>query len=80
VELLLDAPSLPTGRYCVPPGDPEWIPRLARQLYPDRERVKIPRRRGDRRAEPMYALCESGIEHGRWLRIVSAHDPMVMSR
>lgn len=75
VELLLDAPKLETGRYCVPPGDPQWIPRLARTLYPKREQVRIPRRRGDRREEPAYAFCETGVEHGRWLRIQSPHDP-----
>ena len=74
VELLLDAPRLESGRYCVPPGDPEWMPKVASLLYREREQVRIPRRRGDRRCEPLHALCETIHEHGRWLRIVGAHD------
>ena len=78
VELLLEAPTLASGRYCVPPGDPETMTATARRLYPGREQIKIPRRRGDRAVEPMYAACETIHEHGRWLRIVGAHDPVAV--
>lgn len=79
VELLLAAATLEPGRYCVEPGDPEWIPRVAERLYPGRPRVVIPRRRGDRYREPLHALCEEAIEHGPWLRIVSPHDPLPLA-
>jgi FlaA1/EpsC-like NDP-sugar epimerase len=76
VELLLAAPTLDPGRYCVEPGDPQWMPNVAKRLYPDRKQVRIPRRRGDRFREPLHALCEEGFAIGSWLRIVSAHDPV----
>ena len=78
LELLVAAGGLETGRYCVPPGDPEWMPNVARRLYPGRELVTIPRRRGDRQREPLYALCEQAHSHGEWLRIVGAHDPQML--
>lgn len=76
VELLLAAPALDSGRYCVPPGDPQTMQEVARILYPEREQVLIPRRRGDRRSEPLHAACETVHEHGHWLRVVGAHDPV----
>lgn len=75
VELLLEAPALEPGRYCVEPGDPRWMPHVAEELYPGRAQIRVPRRRGDRLREPYHALCEEAVAHGRWLRIVSAHDP-----
>jgi FlaA1/EpsC-like NDP-sugar epimerase len=75
VELLLQAPALPTGRYCVPPSGPEWMPDVAARLYPGRERLMVPRRRGDREREPAYAASETIESVGGWLRIVGAHDP-----
>lgn len=77
VELLVEAPRLPTGRYCVAPGDPEWMGHVAARLYPDRVRVQIPRRRGDRHREPLHAVSEQIHECGAWLRVTGEHDPVV---
>ena len=76
IELLMAARELESGRYCVVPGEPEWMPHVARRLYPEREQVEIPRRRGDRYREPLHASCEVVHEHGSWLRIAGAHDPV----
>lgn len=76
VDLLLKAPTFPTGRYAVDPGIPEWIPNVASALYPGREQVTIDRRRGDRRREPLHAACEDIYRHGEFLCIVGAHDPV----
>ena len=76
LELAIAAIDLPPGRYTVNPGTPWHMREQARALYPHRELVQIPRRRGDRRQEPKHARCER-IE---WLdngigRIIGAHDP-----
>ena len=78
VDLLLAARELESGRYCVAPGDPDYMPLVARRLYPGRDQMAIPRRRGDRHREPLHAACEVASEHGPWLRITGAHDPSIV--
>jgi FlaA1/EpsC-like NDP-sugar epimerase len=75
VELLLQAASLPSGRYCVPPSGPERMADVAARLYPGRAQTMIPRRRGDRAREPLHAASETVESAGEWLRIVGPHDP-----
>lgn len=76
VDLLIAAAELPSGRYAVPPGFAKWMPDVAAELYPGRMQVRVPRRRGDRYAEPLIAECESAIHEGGFMRIVGAHDFM----
>lgn len=77
VSLLLWAAVLPSGRYVWDPGFRRAMAGVARQLYPDREQVVVPRRRGDRRVEPLHAAHERLHETdvvGLW-RVSSPHDP-----
>ena len=73
---LITAAGLPSGRYCPDPGWPKHMRDIAVEWFPDRELVEIPRRRGDRKSEPLHAACEtikktpSGL-----LQIRGAHDP-----
>ena len=80
LDLLIAAADFPTGRYAADPGQARYIPALANELYPDRQQVRIPRRRGDRFAEPLAADCETRTgyhDHGvRFLRITNPHDPV----
>lgn len=72
--------DLPSGRYTVDPGPPEWMRAVAARFYPGRETVSIPARRGDRRVEPLCARSEQ-IEpapHGL-VRIVGEHDSVPAS-
>jgi FlaA1/EpsC-like NDP-sugar epimerase len=75
VRLLVAASGFPTGRYCVDPGPIRRMMDVAAELYPGREQVRIPPRRGDRRSEPLHAACETVKPYGRYLKIVGAHDP-----
>ncbi len=77
VSLTLVAASLPSGRYAPEPGDPQWMPHVASRLYPGREQIRIPRRRGDRYREPRLAMCEVEDRHGEHMRISGVHDPVV---
>jgi FlaA1/EpsC-like NDP-sugar epimerase len=74
VELMDECSRLPTGRYSVNPGEAVWIPDLARSLYPDREIVTVPPRRGDRIREPLRALSETVKEYRGLLKVSSPHD------
>ena len=58
VELTLAARDFEPGRYVVDPGLPRHMRAVAEALYPGRELVQIPRRRGDRYQEPLKAACE----------------------
>lgn len=75
VELCLAALDLPPGRYAPDPGRPEYMSDVAASLYPDRRRVQMPRRRGDRIAEPLHAFHETAemIQEGVF-RVASYHD------
>lgn len=76
VELAISALHLPAGRWTVDPGEPEWMREVAARLYPGRAQVEVPRRRGDRRVEPLHAAAEHAEPVlGGLLRIVGAHDP-----
>lgn len=77
-ELTAAALDLPPGRYTVDPGTEQWMGDVAAALYPGRERIRIPARRGDRRREPFAAASERTERlHGtRFLRIISPHDPV----
>lgn len=77
VDLTARALHLPTGKYTVDPGPPEWIPDVARRLYPGREQRMIARRRGDRKQEPLHAKCEARVwRDDGLLQIVSPYDPV----
>jgi len=59
VALAVWACVLPAGRYKVDAGAPVSMPDYAERVYPGRERLVIPRRRGDRVAEPACAAVET---------------------
>ena len=77
IDLTVKAMELPSGRYTVDPGMPKHMYEEALRLYPDRQHVEIPRRRGDRRMEPRYARCEQpDYLAGGLMKITGAHDPV----
>lgn len=77
IRLTVAALDLPTGRYTVDPGTPEWMRDVAARLYPGRELVRVPARRGDRREEPLCAKSELIQPVGNGLvRIIGEHDPV----
>ena len=61
VRLLLWAALLPSGRYSVVAPRLESMSEVAERLYPLRDHVRIPPRRGDRLEEPEMAVQESAI-------------------
>jgi FlaA1/EpsC-like NDP-sugar epimerase len=75
VELLVRCLILPPGRYTVDPGKARVIRMVARELYPNRNIVAIPRRRGDRQCEPLVARSEEvhRLDRELW-QILSPHD------
>jgi FlaA1/EpsC-like NDP-sugar epimerase len=80
IRLTVRAADLPPGRYVAPAETrhPEHMRDVARALYPHRDLVEIPRRRGDRQQEPRCARSESMVMIGApgIVRVVSAHDPV----
>lgn len=74
VELMVRCSRLPTGRYSVNPGKATFIPDLAKSLYPDREILLVPPRRGDRIREPLHAASETVTEIDGLLRVAGRHD------
>lgn len=74
VDLVEACMTLPSGRYTVDPGPAVWIPDLADELYPDREKILVGPRRGDRIAEPLHARCEVLEPLEGVVRIVGQHD------
>jgi len=75
VDLLVRAVDLPAGRYAIDPGSPRHMHAELLALYPDRTHCQIPRRRGDREAEPLHGASESWKRVGeRLFRISSHHD------
>jgi FlaA1/EpsC-like NDP-sugar epimerase len=78
VELLLWCAALPTGRYCVDPGEPRLMQDVAAELYPSRTQLRIPPRRGDRIQEPRYAEGEVAVplEFAGVESVWSPHDPV----
>lgn len=77
VSLCVRAAGLPSGRYTVDPGAAVHMRDEAARLYPGRELVEAPRRRGDRAAEPLHAASETLEPFEGLLHIVSPHDPAV---
>lgn len=76
VSLTLRALTLPSGRYTVDPGSAYSMADLARDLYPGRRYVEVPRRRGDRRREPLCAESETFRSYRGLIRVESPHDPV----
>jgi FlaA1/EpsC-like NDP-sugar epimerase len=79
IDLTLKAMELPSGRYTVNPGESVYMEELAEDLYPHRRRVEVPRRRGDRYAEPLCATSETLTKVGGIVRVESPHDPVLES-
>jgi len=76
VALTLVCADLPAGRYTVDPGLPQHMRTVAETMYPDRNHVQVPRRRGDRDQEPLKAACEELWPAGDGVyRVVGAYDP-----
>lgn len=76
VTLVIACLTLPAGRWTIDPGAPQWMRDVAARLYPGREIIEIPARRGDRRIEPLCAASETLSPYGTDLvRIVSPYDP-----
>lgn len=77
VSLLRQSIDLPSGRYAADPGHRRLMRDVAGELYPDRELVAIPVRRGDRLREPLCGDHEYVREiYGLpgILKITSPHD------
>ncbi len=77
LALLHRAFALKSGRYAPHPGGLRHMGAVAKELYPDRELVEIPPRRGDRKVEPLWGASETGAvldARGRVYRITCAHD------
>lgn len=76
VHLLLAIPGEEPGRYVHAPGDKRYMPNVAQALYPNASLTHVPRRRGDRSDEPMYAAQETfklGFT-GSLATVTSPHD------
>lgn len=74
--------SAPPGRYTTNPGESQWMPNVCELWHPGREQVFMPRRRGDRRAEPLVAQSERIVdlnERRPYWRITSPHDPVLVA-
>lgn len=76
VDLTVAAANFPTGRYAPDPGSPRHMRDVAADLYPGRELVEVPLRRGDRRKEPLTSACEEARQFGGHLVITGPHDPL----
>lgn len=75
VELAVAALKLPPGRYAPIPGPPRYMRDVARELYPTRTLVHVPRRRGDRASEPLKASSERLTVFGAGIaRVRCRHD------
>lgn len=76
VGLVVMCLRLPAGRWTVDPGEPWWMRDVAARLYPGREIMMVPARRGDRRCEPLCAQAETFTPSSWGLaRIASPYDP-----
>jgi FlaA1/EpsC-like NDP-sugar epimerase len=77
VALTLWAAVLPPGRYSLDLGSSRRMSEVARALYPERDLVGIPPRRGDRLVEPFMGAGEhiAGRPGVGLVRIASSYDP-----
>lgn len=77
VHTLVAAAAAGPGRFA--PRPRQWhMLDLAEHMYPGRELVEVPRRRGDRAVEPLHAACERILDRPDFMvRIVSPHDPVL---
>jgi FlaA1/EpsC-like NDP-sugar epimerase len=63
------------GRYIFDPGMPHSMISIVKRLYPKKEYIVLPPRRGDRIKEPLMANQEFVEKsEGRLIKVVSAHD------
>ena len=76
VRLLLWSAVLHSGRYTLSNAVSVEMEDVAEATYPDRPRVQIPRRRGDRAEEPLMAKQERpySTRAPGIIRVVSPHD------
>lgn len=75
VELTIAASTYPSGRYAPKPGWARHMHDVAMDLYPRRELMQVPLRRGDRYREPLCAASETTREVNGHLQVTSPHDP-----
>jgi FlaA1/EpsC-like NDP-sugar epimerase len=76
LSLTVAARSFPSGRYAVRPGLAQHMHTVASSVYPGRDLVEMPARRGDRYREPLVAACESYAAFSPGvLKITGQHDP-----
>lgn len=77
VALTLWSASLPSGRYTIDPGQCWPMVSVAQRLYPGRELVEIPPRRGDRHRELLRGASERFTKsaHPLIYAVTSPHDP-----
>ena len=67
-----------TGRYIFEPGISHYMPDIAKRIFPERNLVIIPPRRGDRKVEPLKSASERLLKvEGRLIKVVSPHDPII---
>lgn len=75
-SLVIVAATMQSGRYTVIAGDRQYMRDVAARLYPDRDLVHMPTRRGDREHEPRLATTEvADAFPSRLVQIHSPHDP-----
>lgn len=76
VSATLWACNARAGRYVIDGVISRNMGDIAETLYPNRTRIAIAPRRGDRLAEPLIASCETAIRINPWIAMVSSpHDP-----
>lgn len=79
VGSLIAAAAAGPGRFAPRPQQ-MTMREMAARLYPGRELVEVPRRRGDRAVEPLHAACERILDRPDFMvRIVSPHDPQLVT-
>ena len=77
VGLILFSMTSEPGRYIVNTPELRNMAEVAKSIYPDRERIEIPRRRGDRKSEIFLATSENSTKEvlsGKVLKVFGDHD------
>lgn len=62
------------GRWSLGVTVPQYMSSVAQGLYPERDKVAMEPRRGDRVFEPEHAFSESVERHGPFMKVTSLHD------